>query len=188
MVINNKKQVKIYVNSLVLTLKKNSLFLKSFLELGNELFLINAFICSSTKTKTFFLENNSIDKLKYKIILDLFPGISSLTKIFLNILLKRKHLYLLSDINYSFQEKLEKIQKVSKIKIIICSSLPTEIVTLDNLYTLLLNTLKSSFNSSNFIIDIYYDPKILGGIIFEHENFFLDLSIKSSLKKLVKIY
>jgi F0F1-type ATP synthase delta subunit len=66
--------------------------------------------------------------------------------------------------------------------------LPTEIVTLDNLYTLLLNTLKSSFNSSNFIIDIYYDPKILGGIIFEHENFFLDLSIKSSLKKLVKIY
>lgn len=187
MVVNNKKQIKIYVNSLILTLKKKNAFLRDFLQLGNELFLINAFICSSEKTKSLFVENNSLDKLKYKIILDLFPGISSLTKIFLNILVKKRHMYLLSNINSFFQEKLQKIQQISKIKLIVCSALSNEVDSLDKLYALSLKVLKSSFKATNIILDIYYDPKILGGIIFEHDSFFLDLSIKNSLKKLVKI-
>ena len=187
MIVTNKKQVKIYVNSLLLILKKKNALLSDFFQVGNELFLINAFICSSEKTRSFFLQNNSLDKLKYKILLELFPGISSLTKLFLDILLKKRHIYLLSSINDEFQEKFEKIQRISRIKIVISSSLSNDLNTLDKFYTQIIKVLKSSFKSTYYIFQIYFDPKLLGGIIFEHDTFFLDLSIKNSLKKLVNI-
>lgn len=187
MIINSKKKTKIYVDSLLMLVKANTSSLSNYFKIGNELFFLNTFICSSEKIKYYFLENNLKDKIKYKILLELFPGLSFLTKNFLTILSQRRHLYLLSNINHVFQEKLRKLQQIITIKIIIFCSLSNNDNDLENLYKLIFNTLKIFFNSSNFFLSISYDPKILGGIIFQQENLLLDLSIKNTLKKLIKI-
>ena len=187
MVINSKKQTKIYVDSLLMVIKANISAKTTYLQVGNELFLLNIFICSSEKTKNFFLENNSKDKIKYKIVLELFPGLSFLTKNFLNILFQKKHFYLLSNINNIFQEKLKKFQQILTLNLVVSYSLLNDGNNLENLYKLIFEILKTSFNSSNFILTISYDPKILGGIIFQQENSLLDLSVKNILKNVIKI-
>ena len=187
MVINSKKQTKVYVDSLLMLVKVNISSKISYFQVGNELFFLNTFICSSEKIKKFFLENNLRDKIKYKILVELFPGLSFLTKNFLNILFQKKHFYLLSNINTLFQEKVKKFHQIQTLKIIVSYSLLDDGNYLENLYKLLFAILKTLFNSSHFILTISYDPKILGGIIFQQESSLLDLSVKNILKKIIKI-
>lgn len=184
MVLTRKKQVKIYSDSLLVILKKNNSSIEQFSQIANEFFLLNAFIYSSENSKQFFLQNSFNDELKEKILLKYFPGLSSLTKIFLGILFKKKHFSLFPEINESFQEDLQKIQQIIKLKVIVPFSISEKEKT--TFSALFFQILKKYFHSHNFLISISYDPKILGGLIIQHENLLVDLSIRNQLKNLIK--
>lgn len=184
MTLTKKKQVKIYSDSLFVILKKNNASSQQFSQIANELFLLNAFINSSENCKQFFLENNFNEELKQQILFKSFPGLSSLTKIFLSILFKKKHFFLFSEINAHFQTNLLKTQQIIKLKIILSSSIAEN--EKRKFSGLFFNLLKKYFNSSNFLLNISYDPKILGGMIIQNEYLLIDLSIKNQLKNLIK--
>jgi ATP synthase F1 delta subunit len=139
--------------------------------LGEELLLIRSLIVSS-KTINEFMNNPTYSETqKVNIILSIFPGLSTAMKAFLKILTQRSHLSLIPEISEEYTKTLVKFRNSTTVNIFIASGLK------ESYGLLLLNTLRVLTNSKEIILNAFYNPKLLGGIVIEYNSKSIDASI-----------
>jgi ATP synthase F1 delta subunit len=136
-----------------------------------ELSYVTSFIISSQKIRNIFNNPTLPEKRKLEVILDLFPGLSSITRSFLKILTEKTHLSFIPEITEEYNQLLLKFEKSTKVKLILAN-------ILEKSYgTVLLNSLKKITESINVFIDISYNPQLLGGLIIEYNSISIDASL-----------
>ena len=139
--------------------------------LGEELLLIRSLIVSS-KTINEFMNNPTYSETqKVNIILSIFPGLSTAMKAFLKILTQRSHLSLIPEISEEYTKTLIKFRNSTTVNIFTASGLK------ESYGLLLLNTLRVLTNSKEIILNAFYNPKLLGGIVIEYNSKSIDASI-----------
>ena len=90
---------------------------------------------------------------------------------FLKVLTEKGDLSLLPDISDQYNEILLKFKGSTTVKLITAS-------TLEESYgLLLLNTLKKITNSKEILLNVVYNPQLLGGFILEYNSISTDASI-----------
>jgi ATP synthase F1 delta subunit len=139
--------------------------------IGEELLLIRSTLITSKKLKAFFTNPTYLEQQKLNVLLNILPGLTVTMKSFLKVLAERSHLSLLPEITDAYTEILMKFKNSSLVKIITASALQ------ENYGLTLLNTLKSLTKSNEVILNISYNPKLLGGLIIEYKSTAIDASI-----------
>lgn len=139
--------------------------------LGEELLLIRSLILSSKTINEFFKNPTYSESKKLNIILSIFPGLSISTKSFLKVLTERSHLSLIPEISEEYTKTLIKFRNSTTVNILTASTLK------ESYGLLLLNTLRSLTNSKEIILNAFYNPKLLGGIVIEYNSKSIDASI-----------
>ena len=139
--------------------------------IGEELSLIKAVVNSSKKMNNFFKNPTYGEQQKLEVILSIFPGLTNTTKSFLKILTERSHLALLVEISIEYTRLLAKFKNISNVKIIVASVLK------EKSGSTLLKTLKELTQSKEVILNVSYNPKLLGGLILEYNSSAVDASI-----------
>jgi ATP synthase F1 delta subunit len=139
--------------------------------IGEELSLIRSTLISSKKLKFFFNNPTYVEQQKLDVLFDIFPGLTVTTKSFLKILTERSHLSLLPEVSEEYNQILLKFKNSTRVKIITASLLQ------ENYGLALLRALKILTSSSEVILNISYNPKLLGGLILEYNSISTDASI-----------
>jgi len=139
--------------------------------LGEELLLLRAILISSIKLKEFFKNPTYLEQEKEKVLLTIFPGLSTTMKSFLKVLTERSHLSLIPEISEEYNRILLKFKKSTSIKVITSSTLN------EDFGPLLLTNLKKLTDSKDIILNVVYNPKLLGGLILEYNSIAIDASI-----------
>jgi len=139
--------------------------------LGEELLLIRAIIISSKELNNFFKNPTYSEDQKLDVILNIFPGLTVTMKSFLKVLKERSHLSLIPYICEEYNKIILKFKNTTKVKIIAASPLE------DSYGSLLLASLKKVTNSNDIILNVAYNPKLLGGIILEYNSVAVDASV-----------
>jgi len=139
--------------------------------LAIELEILSAGITNSPKIQKIFKNPLYSENLKLQILLSLFPGLSIRIKALLLILTERKHLYLLPQISSEFLFFLSRTKKQSVFNLTICTFLP------EQFGKQLLNQLRLFTKGKDCFLKIFYNPRILGGVIIDYDSLSLDLSI-----------
>ncbi len=139
--------------------------------LGEELLLIRAILISSKSLKLFFNNPTYSEKEKLEIILKIFPGLTITMKSFLKVLTERSHLSLLPEISEEYNKILLKFKNSVKVKLITSSPLNEEFGPI------LLNNLKVLTKAKEIILNVNFNPKLLGGLILEYNSLAIDASI-----------
>jgi len=139
--------------------------------LGEELLLIRAIIISSKELNNFFKNPTYSEDQKLDVILNIFPGLTVTMKSFLKVLKERSHLALIPYICEEYNKIILKFKNTTKVKIIAASPLE------DSYGSLLLASLKKVTNSNDIILNVAYNPKLLGGIILEYNSVAVDASV-----------
>jgi len=148
---------------------------KSFLPdvyiIGEELVLLSSTLLTSKKVKEFFANPTYAEQQKLNVLLNIFPGLTVTTKSFLKVLTERTHLSLLPEISTEYNKILLKVKNSTNVKIVVASMLQ------ESYGPLLLKTLKTLTNSKEVILNLSYNPKLLGGLIVEYNSTSVDASI-----------
>lgn len=139
--------------------------------IGEELLLIRAILMSSKKLQNFFKNPTYVEEQKLKVILNIFPGLTLTMKSFLKLLTERNHLALLPEISEEYNTILLRFKNTTKVKLITASALE------EDFGNLLLLTLKKLTKSNEIILNMTYNPKLLGGLILEYNSVAIDASI-----------
>lgn len=139
--------------------------------IGEELMLLSSALVSSKKIGQFFNNPTYAEKQKLNVLLTIFPGLSVTMKSFLEVLTERSHLALLSEICEEYTKLLLKFKNSTKVRIITASSLE------ERYGSLLLNKLQKLTGSSEVILNISYNPKLLGGFVVEYNSTSIDASV-----------
>jgi ATP synthase F1 delta subunit len=139
--------------------------------IGEELILIRAILISSNFIHNLFKNPTFSENEKFEIILAIFPGLTITTKSFLKVLMQRKHLVLLPEISEQFNEILFKFRKLTKVKLIVASGLE------ENVGSTLLPVLKKITKANEVVLNLTYDPKLIGGFILEYNSVAIDVSL-----------
>jgi ATP synthase F1 delta subunit len=139
--------------------------------IGEELYLIRTFLTFSNTFKNIFNNPTLPEKEKLEIILMIFPGTTALTRSFLKILTERSHLYLIPEISDAYNAILLKFNNTTRVRLITPSILE------ESFGVLLLNTLKKLTKSEEVILQVTYNPQLLGGLILEYNSKSLDASL-----------
>jgi len=139
--------------------------------LGEELLLIKAILISSKELNNFFKNPTYSEEQKLDVILNIFPGLTITMKSFLKVLKERAHLSLIPEICEEYNKIILKFKNTTKVKIIAASPLE------DSYGSLLLTSLKKVTNSNDIILNVAYNPKLLGGIILEYNSVAIDASV-----------
>ena len=139
--------------------------------LGEELLLIKAILISSKELNNFFKNPTYSEDQKLDVILNIFPGLTITMKSFLKVLKERSHLSLIPYICEEYNKIILKFKNTTKVKIIAASPLE------DSYGSLLLASLKKVTNSNDIILNVAYNPKLLGGIILEYNSVAVDASV-----------
>lgn len=138
---------------------------------GEELLLIRSTLISSKKLKDFFNNPTYAEQQKLEVILSIFPGLTITMKSFLKVLTERSHLSLIPEISEEYNEILLKFKHSTKVKLVTASVLQ------EGYGNLLLQTLKDLTGSKEVVLNISYNPKLLGGLILEYKSTSIDASI-----------
>jgi ATP synthase F1 delta subunit len=138
---------------------------------AEELNLISAFIKSAKEIEILFNNPTLPEQRKLKVILDLFPGLSLITCSFLKVLTEKINLGLIPEISAEYQELLLKFKRTTKVKLITATLLE------ESYGAFLLDVLKKLTNSNEVILEISYNPKLLGGFILEYNSIAIDASL-----------
>ena len=146
-------------------------FVPSVYIIGEELSLIRSTLVSSKKLKDFFKNPTYAEQQKLDVILNIFPGLTVTMKSFLKVLTERAHLSLIPEISDEFTKILLKFKNSRKIKLVIASTLK------ETNGSVLLQTLRKLTSSKDIILNVTYNPKLLGGIIIEYNSTSIDASI-----------
>ena len=139
--------------------------------IGEELALIRAMLISSKKIQSFFENPTYSEQQKLSIILNIFPGLTSTSKSFLKILTERSNLALIPEISDEYNRLLLKFKNSTKVKLITASSLE------EGYGSLLLKKLQAVTGSSEVVLNVSYNPKLLGGLIVEYNSTSIDASV-----------
>jgi ATP synthase F1 delta subunit len=139
--------------------------------IGEELMLLSSALVSSKKIGQFFNNPTYAEKQKLNVLLTIFPGLSVTMKSFLEVLTERSHLALLPEICEEYTKLLLKFKNSTKVKIITASSLE------ERYGSLLLNKLQKLTGSSEVVLNISYNPKLLGGFVVEYNSTSIDASV-----------
>jgi ATP synthase F1 delta subunit len=164
-----KKEPKLII--LIYLSDDNKKFVPNIYIVGEELILLRSVLRSSKKLKDFFKNPTYPEQQKLEILLKIFPGLTITTKSFLKVLTERSHLALIPEICDAYTSILLKFQNSTKVKIITASILK------ESYGNLLLNTLRKLTSSKDIVLNISYNPKLLGGIILEYNSTSIDASI-----------
>ena len=139
--------------------------------IGEELLLMSSTLLSSKKVKEFFANPTYAEKQKLEVLLNIFPGLTITTKSFLKVLTERSHLSLIPEISNEYNRLLLKVKNSTSVKLVIASMLQ------ESYGPLLLKTLKTLTNSKEVILNLSFNPKLLGGLIVEYNSTSVDASI-----------
>ena len=139
--------------------------------IGEELLLIRSTLVSSKKLNEFFNNPTYEEAQKLDVLLNIFPGLTTTMKSFLKVLCERTHLALLPEICDEYSRILLSFKNAVKVKVITAGSLQ------ENYADTLLSSLKSLTGSNEIILDVAYNPKLLGGLIVEYKSTAVDASI-----------
>ena len=139
--------------------------------IGEELMLLSSALVSSKKIGEFFNNPTYAEKQKQSVLLTIFPGLSVTMKSFLEVLTERSHLALLPEVCEEYTKLLLKFKNSIKVKIITASSLE------EKYGSLLLSKLQKLTGSSEVILNIAYNPKLLGGFVVEYNSTSVDASV-----------
>jgi len=139
--------------------------------IGEELLIIRSLLLSSNKIKNIFKNPTYSESQKLNIILTLFPGLSLTMNSFLKVLTERNHLYLLPEISDEYQIRLSKIDKIVTLNLIIASPIS------DSFGSNLLKNLRTLTKANEIILNVTFNPKLLGGLIVEFNSMSIDASI-----------
>ena len=169
--VNNSKASKENFEVSKITSSDQKSFLPNVYIIGEELVLLSSTLLSSKKVKEFFENPTYAEQQKLNVLLNLFPGLTVTTKSFLKVLTERTHLSLLPEISEEYNKILLKVKNSTNVKIVVASSLQ------ESYGPLLLKTLKSLTNSKEIILNLSYNPKLLGGLIVEYNSTSVDASI-----------
>ena len=120
---------------------------------------------------SFFKNPTYGEQQKLDVLLSIFPGLTTTTKSFLKILTERSHLSLLSEVSDEFTRLLSKFKNISYVKLIVASILQ------EKSGKTLLETLKEVTESNEVILNVSYNPKLLGGLVLEYNSSAIDASI-----------
>ena len=93
------------------------------------------------------------------------------TKSFLKVLTERSHLSLIPDVSDEFTRLLLKFKNTSNVKLIVASVLQ------DKSGSKLLESLKELTGSPEIVLNVSYNPKLLGGLVVEYNSSAVDASI-----------
>lgn len=154
----------------VTSLEQKGIFSTVYI-IGEELLLIRSTLVSSKKLGDFFKNPTYAEKQKLEVILNIFPGLTVTMKSFLKILSERSHLSLIPSISDEYTKILLKFKSSTKVKLVIASILQ------ERYGMLLLNTLKKLTDSREVILNVSYNPKLLGGLILEYNSTLIDASV-----------
>jgi len=149
----------------------NQKFIPDVYIIGEELLLLSSTLRTSKKLNSFFNNPTYPEVQKLEILLNIFPGLTLTMKSFLKVLSERTHLSLLPEITDEYSKLLLKFKNSAMVKLITASSLQ------ENYGELLLSSLKSLTNSNEIILNVSYNPKLLGGLIIEYKSVAIDASI-----------
>jgi F-type H+-transporting ATPase subunit delta len=139
--------------------------------IGEELLLLRSTLITSKQLNSFFNNPTYPEIQKLDVLLNIFPGLTLTMKSFLKVLSERTHLALLPEIADEYSKLLLKFKNSAIVKLVTASSLQ------ENYGELLLNSLKSLTNSNEIILNVSYNPKLLGGLIIEYKSIAIDASI-----------
>jgi len=136
-----------------------------------ELNYLTSFIKSSKELEILYSNPTVSEKKKLKVIFDLLPGLTGITSAFLKVLTEKTHLGLIPQITEEYDELLSKLRSFTKVKLITAN-------ILEESYGLsLLNTLKNVTKSKRILLELSYNPKLLGGLVLEYNSTSTDASI-----------
>ena len=139
--------------------------------IGEELNIIRSLLLSSGRLKTFFKNPTIVEQQKLDLLISIFPGTSLMTRSFLKVLTEKSHLSLLPEISDEYNETLLKFKGSTNVKLITASTLE------ENYGLFLLKTLKNLTKSKEVILNVAYNPQLLGGFILEYNSTSTDASI-----------
>ena len=139
--------------------------------IGEELLLIRSTLIASKNLNEFFKNPTYAETQKLDVLLNIFPGLTTTTKSFLKVVCERTHLSLLPEISDEYSKLLSQFKNSVKVKLVTASSLQ------ESYGENLLNSLKSLTNSNEIILNVSYNPKLLGGLIVEYKSTAIDASI-----------
>lgn len=139
--------------------------------IGEELLLIRSTLIASKNLNEFFKNPTYAEPQKLDVLLNIFPGLTTTTKSFLKVVCERTHLSLLPEISDEYSKLLSQFKNSVKVKLVTASSLQ------ESYGENLLNSLKSLTNSNEIILNVSYNPKLLGGLIVEYKSTAIDASI-----------
>lgn len=149
----------------------NQKFVPDVYIIGEELLLLRSTLTTSKKLNEFFKNPTYPEIQKLDVLLNIFPGLTITMKSFLKVLAERTHLSLLPEISDEYSKLLLKFKNAAIVKLITASSLQ------ENYGETLLNALKSLTNANEIILNVSYNPKLLGGLIVEYKSTAIDASI-----------
>jgi F-type H+-transporting ATPase subunit delta len=139
--------------------------------IGEELSLLSSIITSSKRLQTFFKNPTIPEQKKLDLLVQFFPGLTPITRSFLQVLSEKSHLSLIPEIFVEYNKTLLKFQNSTRVKLITASILQ------ENYGLLLLKTLKTITKSKEVLLEISYNPQLLGGLILEYNSMSIDVSI-----------
>ena len=139
--------------------------------IGEELLLIRSTLIALKNLNEFFKNPTYAETQKLDVLLNIFPGLTTTTKSFLKVVCERTHLSLLPEISDEYSKLLSQFKNSVKVKLVTASSLQ------ESYGENLLNSLKSLTNSNEIILNVSYNPKLLGGLIVEYKSTAIDASI-----------
>jgi len=139
--------------------------------IGEELLLLSSLLITSKKLNDFFKNPTYAETQKLDILLNIFPGLTLTTKSFLKVLTERTHLSLIPEISEEYNKLLLKFKNSAIVKLITASSLQ------ESYGENLLKSLKSLTNANEIILNVSYNPRLLGGLIVEYKSTAIDASI-----------
>lgn len=169
--IQSSTKVEDYFNiNKITSLDTNTSFPDTYL-IGEELLLIRSLILSSKTMKDFFKNPTYPEQQKLNIILSIFPGLTVSTKSFLKVLTERSHLSLIPEVTVEYMEMLLKYKNSTNVKLVIATGLK------DSYGALLLKTLRNLTNCKEVLLKVFYNPKLLGGLVVEYNSMSIDASI-----------
>ena len=154
-----------------ITSSETNNFVPNVYIVGEELLLIKSVLNSSKKMDSFFKNPTYGEQQKLDVLLSIFPGLTTTTKSFLKILTERSHLALLPEVSTEFNRLLSKFKNISNVKLIVASILQ------EKSGSTLLETLKELTQSKEVVLNVSYNPKLLGGLVLEYNSAAIDASI-----------
>lgn len=171
--ISKEKRITFDVNQVAsyVSQSEERIFIPDVYIIGEELNLVRTGILSSKQVTNFFKNPTYSEKQKLELISTIFPGLTTPLKSFLKVLTERNHLSLLPQIAEEYAKLVEEFKNSVKVK------LTTATILEEESGNLLLDTLKKLTKSEDIILDVVYNPKLLGGLTIEYKSILIDLSI-----------